>query len=111
VLHAEVGGGTLFLISEKEVEDHHLPRALDVFHCGRVHVIPPDSYEGLLCSFARQHGEDFGMGMIQTIDFESKTAKILSDAVPPAPVRILKIGGMRIDTAGRELGEVRPWQV
>ncbi len=111
VLHAEVGGGTLFLISDQEVDDHHLPRALDVFHCGRVHVIPTDSYEGLLCAFARQSGEDFGMGMIQSIDFETKTAKILCDAVPPAPVRILKIGGMRIDSAGRELGEVRPWQV
>jgi len=110
-LHAEVAGGTLFLISEEDPPEHALTRALDVFHCGRAHVVPPGSYNGLLCSFARQSGEDFGTGVIQSIDFESKVVHVLSDAVPPAPVRILKIGGMRVDVAGREMGEARPWQV
>lgn len=109
--HAEVAGGTLLLISNEEPSDQSVARALDVFHCGRVHVVHPESYDNLLCSFARQSGEDFGTGIIQKINFETKTAKIFCDAVEPAPVRILKIGGLRVDTAGRELGEVRPWQV
>jgi polynucleotide 5'-kinase involved in rRNA processing len=111
VPHAEVSGGTLFLITDEEPSDQSLSRGLDVFHCGRAHVVQPGSYNGLLCSFARQSGEDFGTGVIQTIDFETKVARILCDAVAPAPVRILKIGGLRVDTAGREMGEVRPWQL
>ena len=110
-LHAEVSGGTLLVISSEEPSEQSVARALDVFHCGRVHVLHPESYDNLLCSFARENGEDFGMGVIQNIDFETKTAKVLCEAVAPAPVRILKLGGLRIDTAGRELGEVRPWQV
>lgn len=110
-LHGEVSGGTLFIIAEEEPPDHVMARALDVFHCGRAHIVPPGSYNGLLCSFARQDGEDFGTGMIQSIDFGTQTAKILCDAVAPAPVRILKLGGLKVDTAGREMGEVRPWQV
>ncbi|MEA2553859.1 MAG: hypothetical protein QOJ65_2035 [Fimbriimonadaceae bacterium] len=111
VLHGEVSGGTLLLISDEDPDDTLLARALDMFHCGRTHVVPPGSYNGLLCSFARQSGEDFGTGMIQCIDFASRTARVLSDAVPPAPVRILKLGGLRVDTAGREMGEARPWQI
>jgi hypothetical protein len=111
VLHAESSGGTLFLIAEEEPSDQSLARGLDVFHCGRAHVVPPGAYNGLLCSFARQTGEDFGTGIIQEIDFESATARILCDAVKPAPVRILKLGGLKIDTAGREMGEARPWHV
>lgn len=111
VFHAEDGGGTLFLVTEEEPTDQHLARALDVFHCGRAHIVAPDAYNGLLCSFARQNGEDFGTGFVQNIDFRTRTANILCDAVPPAPVRILKLGGLRIDSAGRELGEARPWQV
>ena len=111
VLHAESSGGTLFLVAEEEPSDQSLARGLDVFHCGRAHVVPPGAYNGLLCSFARQSGEDFGTGVIQEIDFESATARILCDAVKPAPVRILKLGGLKIDNAGREMGEARPWHV
>ena len=109
--HAEVSGGTLLLVANEEPTEQHLARALDVFHCGRVHVVHPESYDNLFCSFARESGEDFGTGFIQCIDFDTRTARILCDAVAPAPVRILKIGGLRVDNAGRELGEVRPWQV
>ena len=111
VFHAEVSGGTLFLVSEQDVHDTALARGLDVFHAGRAHVVPPGSYNGLLCSFARQDGEDFGTGIVQEIDFKTGVARILCDAVKPAPVRILKLGGLKIDTAGREMGEARPWQV
>jgi hypothetical protein len=111
VFHAEVSGGSLLLIAHEEPPEQSLARALDVFHCGRIHVVHPESYDNLLCSFARESGEDFGTGVIQRIDFETKIAHILCDAVEPAPVRILKIGGIRIDTSGRELGEVRPWHV
>jgi hypothetical protein len=109
--HAEVSGGTLLLVANEEPSEQSVARALDVFHCGRVHVVHPESYDNLMCSFARQDGEDFGTGIIQSINFETKSARILCDAVEPAPVRILKIGGLRVDTSGRELGEVRPWQV
>lgn len=110
-LHAEVAGGTLLLVTEEEPEEQAIARALDVFHASRAAVVHPSAYENLLCSFARQGGEDFGMGMIRSIDFASRIATISCNAVPPAPVRILRIGGLRVDSAGRELGEARPWQV
>lgn len=110
-LHAEVSGGTLFLVAEEEPPEGMVARALDVYHCGRAHIVPPGAYNGLLCSFGRQDGEDFGTGVVQSIDFTTQSAKILCDAVAPAPVRILKLGGLKVDTAGREMGEIRPWQV
>ena len=111
VLHAEVAGGALFLVAREDPSDETMARALDHFHCTRAHIAHPSDYEGLLCSFAKQHGEDFGIGTIERIDFERRTADIHSTAVPPAPVRILRLGALKVDTAGRELGEVRPWQV
>ncbi|HVT13944.1 MAG TPA: hypothetical protein VHE55_16900 [Fimbriimonadaceae bacterium] len=110
-LRAEVAGGTLLLVTESEPEDHVMARALDVFHASRAAVVAPSAYENLLCSFARQSGEDFGIGIVKRIDFSAGVATILSTAVAPAPVRILRLGGLRVDAAGRELGEARPWQV
>lgn len=110
-LHAEVAGGTLLLVTESEPEDHVMARALDIFHASRAAVVAPSAYDNLLCSFARQGGEDFGIGIVKRIDFAAGSATILSTAVAPAPVRILRLGGLRVDAAGRELGEARPWQV
>jgi hypothetical protein len=109
--HGEVAGGALFLVAREDPEDIEMARALDHFHCTRAHIAHPNEYEGLLCSFAKQHGEDFGMGTIESIDFESGKVIANCTAVAPAPVRILRLGALKVDTAGRELGEVRPWQV
>lgn len=111
VLHGETSGGALFLVAQEDPEDDQVARALDHFHCSRAHIAHPDDYEGLLCSFAKQGGEDFGMGSIVKIDFAAGQVHSLCTAVAPAPIRILRIGSLRVDTAGRELGEVRPWQV
>jgi hypothetical protein len=110
-LHAEVAGGTLLLVTESEPDDQVISRALDVFHASRATVLAPAAYENLVCSFARQDGEDFGFGILKSIDFRAGIVHVASTAVPPAPVRILRLGGLRVDLSGRELGEVKPWGV
>ncbi|HTQ11049.1 MAG TPA: hypothetical protein VMI31_13365, partial [Fimbriimonadaceae bacterium] len=108
-MHAEVAGGTLLLVTDDEPSEQAMSRALDVFHAARGAVASPSAYDNLLCSFARQNGEDFGIGIVRSIDFEARIARIACTAVAPAPVRILRLGGLRIDPAGRELGEAKPW--
>ncbi len=110
-LHVEKIGGSLFIVSEDDPEDRAVAHAQDMTGTHRANFVSPHLFEGLLCSFARQSGEDFGMGLIDRIDWLNRRASILCTAVAPAPVRILRLGSLRIDTAGRELGEVRPWQV
>jgi hypothetical protein len=109
--HAEIAGNVLLVVADGEPEEHEISRALDQTHCGRAHFLSTDAYDGLLCAFARQDGEDFGTGVIQAIDWENHRAHILCDAVPPAPVRLLRIGALRISPEGDEQGEIRPWQV
>jgi len=109
--YAEVCGSTLFIVAEQEIEESLLARALDDLHCARAHFATPASYERLLCSFARQDGEDFGLGFIDRIDFEKEMIFAKCTAIPVAPVRILRLGALRIDAKGNEIGEVRPWQV
>jgi polynucleotide 5'-kinase involved in rRNA processing len=110
-IHGEVAGGSLFLVAREDPEDAEMAHALDHFHCTRAHIAHPDEYEGLLCSFGKQHGEDFGIGTIERIDFDRGKVLANCTAVAPAPVRILRLGALKVDTMGRELGEVRPWQV
>jgi hypothetical protein len=110
-LHAELCGSSLFVVTNEVLADAQVSRALDHFHCTKVFFARPDDYSGLLCSFARDSGEDFGMGIVRSIDFEQRRARVLCTAVAPAPVRILRLGSLRLDEQGRELGEVPPWKV
>ena len=108
---AEVSGSSLFVVADSEPDQGQVARALDHLHCTRAHFAAPDAYDGLLCSFARANGVDFGMGMIQRIDFEAGVVYALNTAETPAPVRILRLGSLQINENGTELGESRPWQV
>lgn len=109
--YAEACGSTLFVVTEEQIDENRIARALDYLNCARAHFVSPKAYEGLLCGFARQDGEDFGLGYIERIDFPNETVHAKSTAIPVAPVRVLRLGALRIDAKGNELGEVRPWQV
>jgi hypothetical protein len=111
VQYAEICGTTLFVVSPEALDEDTVSRALAMLHCSRIHVADPTAYENLICSFARQDGEDFGLGLIQKIEFATGLATIQCTAIPKAPVRLLRLGALRIDPKGNELGEVRPWQV
>jgi hypothetical protein len=107
----EVGGGVLHLVTREMLDEEMAARKLDEFHVARVNLVHPRSYHGLLCSFAHESGEDFGMGVVRRFDELRGVVEILNSAVVPAPVRLLKLGTFRIDSKGREVGEHAAWTV
>jgi hypothetical protein len=109
--HVEVAGSTLFVVTDSIYDDEVVARALDTTHTTRAHFIAPAIYNGLLCAFSKSSGQDFGFGYVDHIDFINLRASIFSTAVPPVPVRILRLGSLRIDRKGNELSELKPWQV
>lgn len=110
-LRVEVCGSALLVVTAQELSGEDVSRALDVTHTQRAHVVHPQDYDNLLCAFVRLNGEEFGYGRIEQIDFELGKVVAYVDAVPPVPVPIVRLGSLRVDGDGRELGEVRPWQV
>ena len=109
--YAEVCGNSLFVVTDEDIDESQVSRALDLTHTSRPTFARTDAYNNLYCSFVRQSGEDFGFGIIQSVDWEAGEFTIVNDAVPPAPVRMLRLGAIQVDPKGRELGEIRPWQV
>ncbi|MCH7944446.1 MAG: hypothetical protein IIC73_00290 [Armatimonadetes bacterium] len=110
-LHVEVCGPVLHVVSDEEPDETLVAEALNLSHASRLNLVSPNSYDGLVCSFVRGGGEDFGIGVVRSIDFEARRASFLSTAVAPAPVTAVRIGAVRIDETGKELGEARPWTV
>lgn len=107
--HVEVCGSTLLVICGHELEDAIMARALDVTHTARAMVVSVREYDNLLCALVRESGEEIGHGMIDKFDFANGVVKVWADAVPPVPVRVLKLGSLRVDRNGKEFGEMRAW--
>jgi polynucleotide 5'-kinase involved in rRNA processing len=111
LLRTEKIGSSLLVVSHREPEESELSRAMDIAGCNRVHYSPPRAYENLICAFARANGQEIGSGMIRRIDWDANAILAVSTAVAPVPVRILRVGSLRVDPSGQELGEIRSWQV
>ena len=111
LLHVETTGHTVLIVSESEPSDALIARTLDRTHASRAVLATPASYQNLLVAFARESGEDFAIGILQEIDFKKGTVTLLADSVPPSPVKILRIGVLRLSPTGDELGRIEPWQV
>ncbi len=107
----EVCGASLLIITDEYPNDGQIARALDVTHCSKAHVVNESSYQHLVCAFADDAGHEFGFGMIDRVDFKAEIAHVRSTAVPGTPIRILKLGGLKVDPDGREIGEAKPWEV
>lgn len=109
--YVEVCGSTLFVVSHDDLAENDVSRALDHFGCSKAQMARPSDYADLVCSFARDNGQDFGFGFVRELDPLSGVLRVRCTAVAPAPVRIVRLGSIRVSEAGRELGETRPWQV
>jgi len=110
-VYAEAIGSSLLIVTDADIEESHVSIALDYTGCSKAVFTEPGMYRNLVCSFANQSGEDFGFGIVLDIDWRSMRAQALCTAVPPAPVRLLRLGSLRVDSDAREIGEHRPWQV
>lgn len=109
--YAEVCGGHLLVVRAGSLPDEKIAKALDYTHAAHAHVIEPTDYEGLLCAVTRGNGEDFGFGVVRRFDVRDRILHLRANALPPAPIRTVKLGTLVLDEAGREAREIKPWQV
>lgn len=109
--YVEVVGSSLFVVTDQEFDDGIVTRAMDYTHTQRVHFVNPKMFQGVLCAFTKQSGEDFGFGEVDEIDFINLRARVKCTAIPPVPVKSLRLGSLRIDEKGNEIGELKPWQI
>lgn len=108
--HVERTGRSL-LIVHPDLDERGIARALDVTHATKATLVSPRAYEGLILAFVRPGGEEFGHGRVERIDWENGVLYAQCTAVPPVPVRILRLGSLRLDAKGVERGEARVWEV
>lgn len=106
-LHAEVCGAMLLLVCEDGIDDHDLARALDRTHTHQAQIVQPSSFDSLLCDLLDHEWQSLGSGIIESIDFAEGRIGVLAQSMPPAPCAAIRLGSLRVDRSGIEIGEVR----
>ncbi|MCW5937670.1 MAG: hypothetical protein KIT11_10245 [Fimbriimonadaceae bacterium] len=109
--YLEKCGETLLVVDDADLDDGLVGRLCAQAGAGKLVHTKASEYEGLVCSFARESGEDFGMGVVRSFEPARNRMVVLCDAIAPAPVRALKLGTLRVWSDGREVSELVPWSV
>ncbi|MGQ9454493.1 MAG: Clp1/GlmU family protein [Armatimonadota bacterium] len=106
VLHAEITGRGIYVISEQACNQSQLIHLQEYFQATTITVVPTDVFINLLVGLADEEGNTLDIGLIQAIDFKQRFLFILSPMKTISPVRIIQFGTLRVTEEGKELGTV-----
>jgi polynucleotide 5'-hydroxyl-kinase GRC3/NOL9 len=105
LLHVERAGDQLHVILRQPLTEHQIGLLQTLTRTHRLTLLPPSAYQYLLIGLVDYMGRTFGIGLIESIDFEAGTLSILSPVHSVQPVRWVQLGYLRVLPDGTELGE------
>lgn len=105
LLHAERYGDHLHVILRQPLTEHQIGLLQTLTRANRLTLLPPSAYQYLLVGLTDYTGRTFGVGLIESLDFEAGTLTLLSPVHSVQPVRWVQLGYLRVLPDGTELGE------
>ncbi len=106
LLHAERYGDYLHVILRQPLAEHQIGLLQTLTRASRLTLLPPSAYQYLLVGLTDYTGRTFGMGLIESLDFEARILTLLSPVHSVQPVRWVQLGYLRVLPDGTELGEL-----
>lgn len=107
VLHAEITGTGLFIVSERPCAGKGRAEIEQEFRTSNINVVSGDIFCNLLVGLADENGATLSVGLIQAIDFKQRFMFLLSPIKTVSPVRIVQFGSVRITKDGEQIGTIK----
>ena len=107
VLHAEVTGDGIFIISERGCAASGRAALEEQFKTSNITVISGDLLQNLLVGLADENGNTISVGLIQAVDFKQRFIFVLSPLKSISPVRVVQFGSIRVTKEGKEIETLR----
>ncbi|MCS7066607.1 MAG: Clp1/GlmU family protein [Fimbriimonadales bacterium] len=105
LLYAERHGDYLHVILRQPLTEHQIGLLQTLTGTRWLTLLPPSAYQHLLVGLTDYTGRTFGVGLIESLDFEAGTLTLLSPVHSVQPVRWVHLGYLRVLPDGTELGE------
>ncbi|MCL5103561.1 MAG: hypothetical protein M1133_05530 [Armatimonadetes bacterium] len=107
VLHAEVTGDGIFIISERPCAASGRAVLEEQFKTSNITMITGELLQNLLVGLADENANTLNVGLIQAIDFKQRFMFVLSPLKSISPVRVVQFGSMRVTKEGKEIETLR----
>ena len=107
VLHAEITGTGLFIISERLCASRGHAEVEQEFKTSNINIVTADIFRNLLVGLADENGTTLNVGLIQAIDFKQRFMFLLSPIKTVSPVRVVQFGSIRVTREGEQIGTIK----
>jgi polynucleotide 5'-kinase involved in rRNA processing len=106
VVHAELSADRLFLLLEGDYAGDELFTAKEQYKVREVTVLKHSEIDHLLVGLNDDRNLCLGLGILRGIDLKELSVRVITPLRDVAGVRHLSLGSIRVNPAGRELGQV-----
>jgi polynucleotide 5'-hydroxyl-kinase GRC3/NOL9 len=103
ILHAEVTGRGIFMISERRCRADGHRAVEELFKTGNITIANGESFHSLLVGLADENANTLNVGIVQAIDFKQRFIFVLSPLKTISPVSVVQFGAIRVSPDGKEI--------
>jgi len=111
ILHAEITGKGLFVVSERSCRSAGIRVLEEQFRTSNITLVKGESFHNLLVGLADENGSVLNVGLIQAVDFKQKFIFVLSPLKTASSVKVVQFGSIRVTKEGKELGTLRQGEI
>jgi len=108
ILHVEVTGRGIFIVSERPCSMSNRKALEEQFKTTNITTVTGETFHNVLVGLADQNANMLNVGLLQAVDFKHRFLSILSPLKTASPVRVVQFGSIRVTREGEELGLLKP---
>lgn len=111
VLHVEVTGRGIYIVSERPCSMRNRKELEEQFKTENIIAVTASAFQNVLVGLADENANTMNVGLLQAIDFKHRYLFVISPIKTVSPVRIVQFGSIRVTREGVELGLIRPGEM
>lgn len=111
VLHVEVTGRGIFIVSERPCSMGNRKELEEQFKTANIIAVTGETFRNVLVGLADENANTIDVGLLQAIDFKHRFLFVISPIKTISPVRIVQFGSIRVTKEGEEIGTIKPGEM
>lgn len=111
ILHAEVTGRGIFIVTERRCNAGGYKAVEEIFKTGNITIVVGETFQNLLVGLADENANTLNVGLIQAIDFKQRLMFVLSPIRTISPVKVVQFGAIRVMRDGTELETLKQGEI
>jgi len=111
VLHVEVTGRGIYIVSERACSMANKNALEEQFKTANILAVTGETFQNVLVGLADENANTINVGLLQAIDFKHRYLFVISPIKTVSPVKIIQFGTIRVTKEGDEMGTIKHGEI